>query len=301
MKFYIGVDVGTNSARIGLFDQNGQLVESRVEPLSVYNLKLNFYEQSSEEIWAAVCHGIEFLVVKDENSGLDLRNSIESVGFDATCSLVVLDDQFKPVSVSPSGTSSINVIMWMDHRSNEQAEFINNSFESTKNTSLLKTVGGRISLEMDPPKILWLKQNLNEEVYAKAAHFFSLPDYLVWRSSRVEARSVCTTTCKWLLRSAPNGVKEWDGEFWATIDLGELREGDFGKIGKRVELPFGVYDDLKITNEFARACGGLADGVKVGVSMIDAHAGGIGAIALTQGYFGVNSPIEFEDVLGICE
>ena len=51
-----------------------------------------------------------------------------------TCSLVILDDQFKPVTVSQSNNELINVIMWMDHRSKQQADFIN----STKTFSFKK-------------------------------------------------------------------------------------------------------------------------------------------------------------------
>ena len=43
--------------------------------------------------------------------------------------------------------------MWMDHRASEQAAEIN----LTKH-DVLRYVGGKISLEMQPPKLLWLKQ-----------------------------------------------------------------------------------------------------------------------------------------------
>lgn len=46
-----------------------------------------------------------------------------------------------------------NVIMWMDHRAVEEAKYINET-----NHQLLKFVGGKISLEMEMPKILWLKK-----------------------------------------------------------------------------------------------------------------------------------------------
>ena len=52
-----------------------------------------------------------------------------------------------------------NVIMWMDHRAGEQASFIN----STKH-DVLQFVGGKMSLEMEPPKLLWLKQVWGENL-----------------------------------------------------------------------------------------------------------------------------------------
>jgi D-ribulokinase len=189
MKYFLGVDVGTYSIRVGLFKETGELIDSKVETIHVYNFETDFYEQSSDEIWHAICKSIAFLCEKHAN----IRCDIVTVGFDATCSLVVLDEKFAPISVNPvrHETNANNVIMWMDHRAKDQAEFIN-----SLKCECLSTVGGKISPEMDPPKILWLKQNF-KECFDRAEHFFSLPDYLVWRATGVDVRSVCTTTCKW--------------------------------------------------------------------------------------------------------
>ena len=51
------------------------------------------------------------------------------------------------------GDNNQDIIMWMDHRAEKQAEAIN----STQHT-VLKYVGGKQSLEMQTPKLLWLKQ-----------------------------------------------------------------------------------------------------------------------------------------------
>lgn len=205
MKYYMGLDVGTSSVRAGLFDERGHLIDSKVEPIEVYNPRVDFYEQSSDEIWTAVCKCVKYL--RDAHKTLD----VVSIGFDATCSLVALDASFRPVSVSPevrvstdekmaindsckiadSSFNVNNVIMWMDHRSKREAEFIN-----SLGLECLRTVGDKISPEMDPPKILWLKRHFAES-FARISHFFSLPDYLVWRATQVPVRSVCTTTCKW--------------------------------------------------------------------------------------------------------
>ncbi len=47
---------------------------------------------------------------------------VRGIGFDATCSLVALDANDKPVTVSPTGKDEQNIIVWMDHRApTEQA------------------------------------------------------------------------------------------------------------------------------------------------------------------------------------
>ena len=43
-------------------------------------------------------------------------SQVKGIGFDATCSLVALDEHDRPVTVSPNGNDAQNIIVWMDHR-----------------------------------------------------------------------------------------------------------------------------------------------------------------------------------------
>ncbi|MDI6993248.1 ribulokinase, partial [Escherichia coli] len=78
--------------------------------------------------------------------------SIAGIGFDATCSLVVIGDNDAPLAVGPSGDADRNIIVWMGHRATGQAEKIN-----ATGHPVLRDVGGKISPEMPTPKILWLE------------------------------------------------------------------------------------------------------------------------------------------------
>ena len=50
----VGVDVGTNSARAGLFTREGQLVRHCSRQIVVWD-ENGCLEQSSDDIWSAVC------------------------------------------------------------------------------------------------------------------------------------------------------------------------------------------------------------------------------------------------------
>lgn len=53
--YYVGVDVGTSSVRAALVTATGQIEVMSTKAISIWEPKTDFYEQSSDEIWCAVC------------------------------------------------------------------------------------------------------------------------------------------------------------------------------------------------------------------------------------------------------
>ena len=273
MDAYLGVDVGTGSARAGVFDHEGHLLGTAVHPIRMWRPQPDFVEQSSDDIWRACCAAVREAV---EQSGIEPRQ-VKGIGFDATCSLVVLDTYGEPVSVNPTSNDEQNVIVWMDHRAVEQAQRIN-----TTKHEVLRYVGGTISPEMQSPKLLWLKENLANS-WQRAAMFFDLPDYLTYRATGDATRSLCTTVCKWTYlgheqakQQTTDSIGRWDETFWRDIGLGEIADESFARIGRRVR-PMGEPLGKGLTERAAQELG-LKPGTPVGVSIIDAHAGGLGVI-----------------------
>ncbi|KAM6077477.1 FGGY carbohydrate kinase domain-containing protein isoform 3-T16 [Theristicus caerulescens] len=261
VRYYVGIDVGSASVRAALVDEFGTVVAHADQPIQIWEPEPDHYEQSSSDIWAACC-----LVTKKVVCGVD-ASRIRGVGFDATCSLVVVDKQFQPLAVNCEGQNYRNVIMWMDHRAVSQVEHIN----ATQHR-VLSYVGGVMSVEMQPPKLLWIKENLKESCWEKAGYFFDLPDFLSWKATGVTARSLCTVVCKWTY-SSDGG---WDDSFWKTIGLEDLVKDKYEKIGNHVLSP-GEPVGKGLTPEAAKDLG-LPEGIAVAASLIDAHAGGLGVI-----------------------
>lgn len=190
------------------------------------------------------------------------------ISFDATCSLVVINKDGLPLSVSTTGRDEQNVILWMDHRAGQEAETIN----STKH-ELLKFVGGQVSLEMEIPKLLWLKNNLYISCWSNIWRAFDLPDFLTWKSTNCDVRSLCSTVCKWNYDAINN---RWSEDYLKSIGLDELCRNDFEVIGKRV-VPPGTPIGAGLTKEAAESLG-LVPNTPVGASLIDAHAGTLGLL-----------------------
>uniref|UniRef100_A0A0R0GKQ6 FGGY carbohydrate kinase domain-containing protein n=1 Tax=Glycine max TaxID=3847 RepID=A0A0R0GKQ6_SOYBN len=264
---FLGVDVGTGSARAGLFDEEGKLLGSSSSPIQIWKDGA-CVEQSSTDIWLAVCAAVKAACSKAKVASTEVK--------------VAVDSDSSPVSVSWSGDSRRNVIVWMDHRAIEQAERINSS-----KSPILEYCGAAVSPEMEPPKLLWVKENLQES-WSMVFRWMDLSDWLSYRATGDDTRSLCTTVCKWTYLGHAHmqhvNDKEsrdleacgWDDDFWEEIGLGDLIEGHHAKIGRSVAFP-GHPLGSGLTPTAAKELG-LVPGIPVGTSLIDAHAGGVGVI-----------------------
>ena len=269
-RHLVGVDVGTGSARAGVFDAAGRMLASARHDIALYQESGGIVEQSSTDIWRAVCH-----VVKEALAQAGVAPaSVAGIGFDATCSLVVLGPGGQPLAVGPSGEAERDIIVWMDHRAVGQAQRIN-----ATGHDVLRFVGGRISPEMETPKLLWLLEN-RPQVFREAWQFFDLADFLTWRATGDLARSTCTVTCKWTYLAHE---RRWDESYFRTIGLGVLADEAFERIGQRVVDPGTPLG--RGLGAGAAAELGLPAGTPVATGIIDAHAGGIGTVGVDGGAY----------------
>ena len=260
---FIGVDVGTSSARAGVFDEQGTLLATARHPITIWHEAGHVVEQSSSDIWAACVASVRAAMAEAALPA----SAVKGIGFDATCSLVVLDAGGNPLTVSTSGDPRRNVIVWMDHRATAEARLVNDTHDD-----VLRYVGGSISPEMEIPKLLWLKRHL-PSTYHAAGHFFDLADYLSFRATGSTARSTCTVTCKWNFLAHE---QRWSGSYFERVGLGDLASDGNAKIGRNIVAP-GTPLGAGLTGSVALDLG-LLEGTPVGASLIDAHAGGVGTI-----------------------
>ena len=259
-QFVMGVDVGTGSVRAGLFDLHGRRRAIASEPIQMWQPKADWAEQSSEDIWNAVGK-VARQVVQDSGVGSE---QVVGLGFDATCSLVVLGKEGNALTISESGDNAQNVIVWMDHRAVAEAEAI-----SAGGYDVLRYVGGRLSPEMEIPKLAWLKTHL-PQTWTNAGKFLDLADFLTYQSTGRDVRSLCTNVCKWTYLGKEG---RWDTDFLEAVGLSDLL--DDGRVGTDIR-PMG--EPIGPLTAEAAAHLGLTPRTVVGVGVIDAHAGGLGVL-----------------------
>ncbi|KAJ4307127.1 hypothetical protein N0V88_000504 [Collariella sp. IMI 366227] len=240
-NYFIGVDVGTGSARACIIDSTGEIKALASENIKLWQPTHGHYEQSTTDIWRAITTCIRAVLSTSQIPPI----SIKGIGFDATCSLAVFThDTDVPVPVtdpsiakpSPSPSSEDedirNIILWLDHRALSETALINSTHHP-----LLKYLGGKMNVEMEMPKVLWLQRYLPPDVFARCK-FYDLVDALTHLATGGEQRSFCSA----------------NGSF---LSAGELVGGLSEKAAKDFGLP---------------------PGIAVGSGVIDAYAGWIGTV-----------------------
>jgi FGGY-family pentulose kinase len=255
-KYLVAVDVGTGSARAGVFDAQGRILGRSSVPIAMKASGGRFAEHDSEDIWSAVCRAVKG--ARDE-AGIAPAD-VAAIGFDATCSLVARDAEGRPLSVAQNGESGWDTIAWLDHRAIEEAGEL-----SRIGGEAVRHSGGTISPEMQLPKLMWLKRRL-PEVWIRAGMMFDLADFLTWRATGSLTRSICTLTAKWNYLAHTQ-------EGWNQEELARAGLDDLGARAGISEIPAPIGISLGPLTASAADELGLTTAAVSTPGMVDAYAG----------------------------
>ncbi|KAI0075433.1 Pentulose kinase [Panus rudis PR-1116 ss-1] len=271
-SYYIGVDVGTGSVRAGLVKPDGSIAAISTEATQTFRDPKDhrIFEQSTTDIWNGICKTIRNVIAEAKIP----PSQVKGLGFDATCSLAVTDLNGDPVVVTGNDqlgqNGDRNIILWADHRAENEADLINST-----GSKVLDYVGGVMSLEMEVPKVLWLKRRMKPELFSRC-QFFDLPDFLTYRATGDNTRSTCSLTCKFSY--VPDSG--WQADFFEKIGLKDFVDNHYQQIGGAdgniltAGIPVGRGLSKRAADEL-----GLLEGTPVGSGVIDAYAGWLGTIA----------------------
>jgi FGGY-family pentulose kinase len=262
----VAVDIGTGSARAGVFDRSGKLLGRSEHPIAMRRPSADHAEHDSENIWQAAC-----AAVRGACAVADIGPSrVAALGIDATCSLVMRDRAGRPLAVSGGEDARWDTIVWLDHRALKEADLC-----TATEHPVLAHSGRVMSPEMEMPKLMWLKRHRPEQ-WAKAGYFFDLADFMTWRATGSNARSRCTMTAKWNYLS--HAERPWSESFLKAIGLEDLRER-----GSLPEETLAVGEAVgRLTADAARDFGLDRDCI-VATGLIDAYAGTLGVLGAFAG------------------
>ena len=256
-KYISIIDLGTSSIRNSVYNLNGGLVESGKAENPVYYPKPNWVEQDPVLWWNLLKQSyLEFPTSLRENIiAISVTSQREGI--------VPVDKKFEPLD---------NVIIWLDGRTGEEADYI----EKTLGRDTVYNICGLIPHPgWSLSKILWLKKH-KPDVYKNAYKFLQAEDYFVSRLSgkAVTDFSIASRTC---LLDVKN--KKWSDKILSAFDINismlpELMEPGtlIGNIDFTLAEEFGLNPETQIFTgagdhqAAAIGCGAVFEGaVSIGI------------------------------------
>lgn len=255
----VAVDIGTASARAGVFDLSGRLIARESRPILLHRPDSLRAEHGSEDIWSAVTTSVRAAM---DQAGI-AKDRVAAIGFDATCSLVVTGPDGITINPSEPTIKGLDTISWMDHRALAEAEFL-----TSLGGQVIDRVGGTLSPEMALPKLLWLKRH-RPDLWESTTGIFDLADYMSYRATGSRSRSVSTLASKWGFSAGGDGG--WPLDFLEKAGLADLRQ-----IARLPEGATALGTCIGTLTEEAATALGLDRACRVAPGMIDAYAGALG-------------------------
>lgn len=160
MDYLIGVDLGTTSTKVVLFDTKGHVVSSANKGYKLYRDAPDMAEEDLDEIWEAFTDAMA-QVTRVAKDGKILGVSFSS----AMHSLIAFDEDWQPLT---------RVITWADTRAVKYTEEL-------KANGIGQEIYSKTGTPIHPmaplSKLLWLKAE-HADIYNKAAHYLGIKEYL---------------------------------------------------------------------------------------------------------------------------
>jgi len=263
MAIVAGVDFGTQSVRVSLFDSNSGRIGAAVAEYPVHRRREDpdYATQSHADHMSALAVAARAAL---QSAGIR-GDQVEAIALDTTGSTVlVLDENLDPLD---------DYYLWCDHRAWREAAEITAKAREWK-LEAIEWCGGVYSSEWGFSKLLhWLRHN--PEKRARFATAIEHCDYVAAvlcgiRSLDEQPRSVCAMGHKWMWNAALGGLPPED--FLAGVD--PLLAGVRAKMRGRYQ----TSDKLagRLCPEWAERLG-LRPGIPIPTGAFDAHWDAIGA------------------------
>lgn len=256
--YVLGIDYGTESCRVAIFDLVGKPVAMAATAYQTTHPRPGWAEQSPDDWYLALQSSTRKAMAEANVSAAE----IEGISYDATTMTVVALDE--------TGKELRPAIMWMDVRATEQAA----RALTTDNWARLVNGGGTMpaTAEWYPFKAAWLREN-EPETYAATHRLVDAPDWLNYKLTGEWTVNINSAAIRMYYNRDRGG---WPVNFYEHIGCGDVFDKlptDVVNLGKLVgTLTKDAAEDL-----------GLWAGIPVAQGPADAWAGQIGLGVVNPG------------------
>lgn len=213
MAYYVGIDIGTSSAKLLLMDSGGNVIKSSCRSYEIAEHTPGWKEIDPEVWMQAVEDALSELF-----SGVDTMQ-ITSIG--------VTGQMHTTVFLDKSGQSIRPALMWNDTRTASMLPEIKEDIRNIKEVSYIANV---VSTGSPAVNLLWVKKNETEN-FSKIQKFLIGPDYIVYRLTGQYQTDYCEAS---------------------TSSLCDLRQGNWSpQLRQLFGFPENIYPEIKGTCEIA--------------------------------------------------
>ena len=256
----MGIDVGTTSLKIAVFDSAGKRLSAATIEYDLLTPSANIVEVPCHVYLDAIRSGLDTMRKQDGIDTYEIGCVVFSVQGETLCFL------------GESGQPLRNAIVWMDNRAAKQAKAMREHFGD----DLCYKTTGQVSFEAcwPAPKIQWVREN-EPEIFNKTRHFLLLEDYVIncLTGRYVSEGSLLTSTLYWDI-----STKRYWPEMLSYLGINESQLPEIMESGEVVGT---------ILPEMAESLG-LSRDAAICTGCLDQAAGAIGVGNIRPGLFSEN-------------
>lgn len=163
MSYYVGIDIGTSSAKTVLIDEKGKMLKESSRNYEVAEPESGWKEINPENWMRAVT-----ACLREMCTGIDMK-AVQSIGVTGQMhSVVTLDEKGKVIRPA---------LMWNDTRTIELVGMLKGKIKQSESVPYLANI---ISTGSPAVNLLWIKTN-EPENFKRVKKFLIGPDYIVYR------------------------------------------------------------------------------------------------------------------------
>lgn len=196
-KLFIGLDIGTSSAKGVLVDEQGHVLARASGDYPLHVPRPGWTQQDPEDWWNAARQVLCELTAQAEV---------------APTAIGLTGQMHGAVFLDAEGAVIRPAILWNDQRTGAACDIIEHTVGSEK---LRRITGNPALTGFQAPKILWLRDN-EPEHYARLAHVLLPKDYIRYRLSGTFATDVSDAAGTLLLDLA---ARDWSDEILQALDI----------------------------------------------------------------------------------
>lgn len=163
MQYYLGIDIGTTSAKSVAFSEEGEVLAAHSCTYIMYHPQPTWSEQDPQEVFAAVISSANKVIAALPGA------TPASVSFSSA-----MHGFF---AVDKNGTPLTNCIIWADNRSAEIADRLK---KSEWCNYLYHSTGVPVHAMSPLCKLIWLKEN-EPAIFKKTHKFISIKEYVFFK------------------------------------------------------------------------------------------------------------------------